>query len=213
MSTSHPQQQVDIFADDLQQRHFAELCNALYERELQTLAQQSINSVSLLQRKLAGLSHHIKNAAEHLLCHQAPIEVDIHNASWQSKQAAKCVVSRHDGQKTALWFERHAFRGLAVPVYVEQMGQQSIELDSIDRVDSNKQLVHVNKHGWFYFSGEPQVVSTNRLQHKTLLLPCKINMIAACCGHTWNHRNRTSPRALSLREMLLSTTINWKTFR
>lgn len=213
MPTSQTQQQVDIFAADLQQRQFAELCNALYERELQSLAKQSFNSMSLLQRRLAGLTHHIKNAAEHLLNHSTPIEVDIHNASWQAKQSSKSPFAKHDQDKTQQWFAQHVRMGLPVPVYSVDMGQEWMELDSIDRIQMDKNLVHLNKNGWFYLGGEPQVVKASKHQHSAMLIPNKTNMIPACCGHTWNHKGKTTPRALSLRELLLSTTINWKTFR
>ena len=213
MSSNPDAHQVDIFANDQQQLQFAELCNALYERELQSLAHQKANNVGLLQRRLSGLTHHIRRAAEHLLNHQAPIEVDVHNGSWQAKQAAKCVAIKHDTEKTQDWYERYAKMGLVVPVYVMEMGVEHLELDSIDRIDSESSRVHTNKHGWFTVEGSPEKAEQSSMHRKLLLLPNKASMSAACCGHSWNHRGRTQPRALSLRELLLSTTINWKTFR
>ena len=206
-------QQTDIFDQDRQQLHFAELCNALYERELLTLSQQRNLQPSLLQRRLAGLSHHIKRAADHLLNNQAPIEIDVHNGSWQAKQAAKCMAAKADADKTATWFSRHAKAGIPVPVYVMHQGMEHIELDSVDRIDSLKKLLHTNKHGWFNFDGSTTYQSSQQLDQKQLLQPAKATMTAACCGHVWNHKGRTQPRALTLRELLLSTTINWKTFR
>jgi len=47
---------------------------------------------------------------------------------------------------------------------------------------------------------------------KTLLKPTKTIMASACSGHAWNFKSRVSPRALSIREMRLSTQINWKNF-
>ena len=92
-------QQIDIFSDDQRQLHYAELCNALYERELASLSQQKISNISLLQRKIAGLRHHVKRAAYSLLQHQTPLDVDVHNASWQAKQAAKCMANNYIPEK------------------------------------------------------------------------------------------------------------------
>ena len=97
-------QQLDIFSDDQHKRHYAELCNALYERELASLSQQKFSNASLLQRKIAGLRHLIKRAAYNLLQHTSPLQVDIHNASWQAKQAAKCMANNFVPEKTQAWF-------------------------------------------------------------------------------------------------------------
>lgn len=213
MSDSKNQHQVDIFASDHRQRYYAELCNALYERELLSLSQSAPNNVSLMQRRLAGLSYHIKNAAEHLLDHDAPIKVDIHNASWQAKQTTKSVVTRHDKEKCFAWYHANLRMGLPAPIYVSDMGLEQVELDSVDRIDTDNQRVHVNKHGWFDLHGHPEGSPLHAHHKRLLLLPNKVNMVAACCGHSWNHKGKTLPRALSLRELLLSTTINWKTFK
>ena len=213
MPNQSNQHQVDIFNPSQQQKSFAELCNALYERELHSLAVAGPKNVSLLQRRLAGLSHHIKNAAENLLNHSAPIDVDVHNGSWQAKQSAKCVANKHDNEKCQLWYTAHSKMGLPVPIYITDMGQQYIELDSIDRIELEDQKLHVNKHGWFALSGESLEISTAKHTAKRLLQPTKNTMVAACCGHSWNHKGKIAPRTLTLRELLLSTTINWKNFR
>lgn len=206
------QHQVDIFAGDQQQRHFAELCNALYERELVNLSQQSTSNISLLQRRLAGLSHHIKRAAEHLLNNQAPIDVDIHNGSWRAKQATRCMVAKAEMDKTQDWYVRYARMGMVVPTYVMEMGIEHIELDSIDRITPEENKLHLNKHGWFFFNGNSLKSIDDTLNKKRLLIPAKPTISAACCGHTWNHKGRYQPRTLSLRELLLSTQVNWKSF-
>jgi hypothetical protein len=206
------QQQVDIFSNDMQQLQYAELCNALYERELMSLAHSSSTNTSLLKRRLSGLSHHIKRAAEHLLQNTAPIQVDTHNASWQSRQAAKCMVHKASDEKTELWYQKHIKVGIAVPVYLNEMGIEYFELDSIDRIDSDKHTFHVNKHGWFHFNGHNTHDDGQSHFKKLVLQPTKGTITAACCGHSWNHKGRSQPRSLSLREILLSTTINWKTF-
>jgi len=208
-------QQVDIFSDDQRQLHYAELCNALYERELASLSQQKISNISLLQRKIAGLRHHVKRAAYSLLQHQSPLQVDIHNASWQAKQAAKCMANNYDAQKTQQWFSSNIQIGCSVAVHVKQLGCDHIELDSIDKIEISSHRVHTNKFGWFKIDGEfaedkPRKSDVHSLR---LLKPTKAIFTAACCGHKWDHKGKGQQRALSLRELLLSLSINWKTFK
>ncbi len=208
-------QQVDIFSDDQRQLHYAELCNALYERELASLSQQKISNISLLQRKIAGLRHHVKRAAYNLLQHQSPLEVDVHNASWQAKQAAKCMANNYATEKTQQWFASNIQIGCSIAVHVKQLGSEHIELDSIDRVDFAGNRVHTNKFGWFNIDGEfaEDKYRQTDVQCLRLLKPTKAILTAACCGHKWDHKGRGQQRALSLRELLLSLSINWKTFR
>jgi hypothetical protein len=208
-------QQVNIFSDDQRQLHYAELCNALYERELASLSQQKINNVSLLQRKIAGLRHHVKRAAYSLLEHQSPLQVDIHNASWQAKQAAKCMANSYIAEKTQHWFSSNIQIGCSIAIHVKQLGCEHIELDSIDRVELENKRLHTNKFGWFTIDGE-FAEANYRLENVLslrLLKPSKAILTAACCGHTWVHKGRGQQKALSLRELLLSLSINWKTFR
>lgn len=195
------------------QPEFAELCNTLYERELLYLAQQGPKQVSLMQRRLAGLTHHVKRAARYLAHNPAPIDVDSHNASWQAKQPSKSPARLHDEAKTYAWYCDYANYGLVVPVRVEQIGGEHIELDSIDRVQSQNHTVHLNKLGWFDFNGQYLDNPKSEYDNLTLCKPSKAIMTSACCGHSWNHKGKTSPRTLSLREMLLSTTLIWPHFR
>jgi len=208
-------QQVDIFSDDQHQLHYAELCNALYERELASLSQQKISNISLLQRKMAGLRHHVKRAAYSLLQHQSPLEVDVHNASWQAKQAAKCMANQFDTEKTQLWFSSNIQIGCTIALHVKQLGFEYIELDSLDRIDLSSQRVHANKFGWFNTHGEfsEAQYKDTEVHNLRLLKPTKAIFTAACCGHKWDHKGKGQQRALSLRELLLSLSINWKTFR
>jgi hypothetical protein len=208
-------QQVDIFSDDRHQLHYAELCNALYERELASLSQQKLNDINLLQRKIAGLRHHIKRAAYSLLQHQSPLQVDVHNASWQAKQAAKCMAKNYVAQKTQQWFSNNIQIGCSVAVHVEQLGCEHIELDSIDRIDLSGNRLHTNKFGWFNIDGEfsEDIYTKIGVLSLRLLKPSKAILTAACCGHKWDHKGKGQQRALSLRELLLSLSINWKTFR
>ncbi|MGS2719869.1 hypothetical protein [Paraglaciecola aestuariivivens] len=208
-------QQTDIFSDDQSQLHFAELCNALYERELASLANQKFNNISLLQRKIGGLRHHIKRAAYSLLQADTPLEVDLHNASWQAKQAAKCMANKSDADKTQAWFAKHTQIGRCIAIHVNTLGAEHIELDSVDRIDLEQNKLHGNKFGWFALDGqflEPQRLKEDILNVQ-LLKPSKAIFTAACCGHTWNHKGKSQPRALSLRELLLSLSIDWKTFK
>lgn len=220
MVTPPAQPQVNIFSDSQQQTHFAEICNALYERELITLAHQPISNISLLQRKLGGLRHHVKRAAYHFIHHTGPLSVDVHNASWQAKQSATCMGRRHDKDKTHQWFAQYARSGLPVVIYVKNINGEHLELDSIDRIDTDTQQLHSNKFGWFAMNGTNDIdrVSSNIRDHAALgkyvlLRPSNAIFSAACCGHTWNHKGRSHPRTLTLRELLLSGSINWKNFR
>ena len=208
-------QQVDIFSDDQSQLHYAELCNALYERELASLSQQKISNINLLQRKIAGLRHHVKRAAYSLLQHQSPLQVDVHNASWQAKQAAKCMANNYVANKTQQWFSNDIQMGCTIAVHVKRLGCEHIELDSIDKIELSSHRVHTNKFGWFNIDGEftegnYRLVDVLSLR---LLKPTKAVLTAACCGHNWDHKGKGQQRALSLRELLLSLSINWKTFR
>jgi hypothetical protein len=220
MVTPPAQPQVNIFTDSHQQTQFAEICNALYERELMTLAQQPFSNISLLQRKLGGLRHHIKRAAYHFIHHNGPLTVDVHNASWQAKQSASCIAKKHDPAKVSTWFSHYARSGLPVAIYSNNMNGEHLELDSIDRIDIDNQLLHSNKFGWFNMDGTRtshetathRPTSSNATQ-QLLLRPSRAVFSAACCGHTWNHKGRGQPRTLTLRELLLSGSINWKDFR
>ncbi|WP_416306077.1 hypothetical protein [Neptunicella sp. SCSIO 80796] len=208
-------QQTDIFAKDAQQLHFAELCNALYERELQQLALSSGQNIDNLKRRLAGLSYHIKKAAYYLLNHTAPLEVDLHNASWQAKQATKSIAKKESAEKSRHWFSQYSHFGMPLAVCINEQGLEQYELDSVDRIDIDKQRLHLNKHGWFHFDGmaDAKAESPNPIQQKQILLPSKASLTAACCGHSWSYRGKAQPRALSLRELLLSSKINWKNFK
>jgi hypothetical protein len=208
-------QQVDIFSDDQSQIHYAELCNALYERELASLSQQKISNINLLQRKIAGLRHHVKRAAYSLLQHQSPLQVDVHNASWQAKQAAKCMANNYVANKTQQWFSNDIQIGCTIAVHVKRLGCEHIELDSIDKIELSSHRVHTNKFGWFNIDGEFTEDNYRLLDvlGLRLLKPTKAILTAACCGHKWDHKGKGQQRALSLRELLLSLSINWKTFR
>jgi hypothetical protein len=202
--------QTDIFHLTAKYPNFAELSNALYERELQNLASSNISDPELLKRKIKGLSYHVKNAAMHLLSGNAPIEVDVHNGSWQAKQAAKCPIATQNIDKTLKWYGDQIRHGSVVAVYVEHLGEEHIELDSIDMLASDR--LHLNKFGWFSRTGEYFEIVPKQTRY-LLLKPSKAILSAACGGHRWTSKGRAIPRALSLRELLLSTDIDWKSFK
>jgi len=212
--TQSEPQQTDIFSDEQRQWHHAELCNALYERELTSLSRQKISNSSLLQRKIAGLKHHVKRAAYHLLQHPSPLKVDVHNASWQAKQAAKCMASNCTSQKTQLWLSNNVRIGCNIAVHVQQLGFEHIELDSIDKIELDTGRLHTNKFGWFNGNGQfsKNISQSTDVYNLRLLKPTKAVLTAACCGHKWDYKGKSQQRALSLRELLLSLSINWKTF-
>lgn len=195
---------------------FAELCNALYERELTSLGLANYRDITLLQRRLRGLPYHIKRAARFISSQSTPLAVDVHNASWISKQSSARPQVNADPEVTRKWFQQHAKFGLAIPVLVKVTENIHIELDSIDILDTNQQTLHTNKFGWFNFSGNP-VENTDMLtqwqaQQVAVLKPTKTIMTAALCGHVWNHKGKTSPRRLGLREVLLASTVQWNSF-
>ncbi len=204
------QQQTDIFDAPKRQGEFSELCNALYERELHTLAQSKTNNINLLQRRIGGLSHHIKRTAERLLALTSPLTLDIHNGSWQAKQTSQCP-GDDTNTELAAWLQQYLRPGLVLPVKVSN-GMTQIELDSVDRIDLENSRVHLNKHGWFNLEGDALDLIPTALRAKHLLKPNKRIFTAACCGHCWTPKGKSLARALSLRELLLSTELNWKHF-
>lgn len=104
------------------------------------------------------------------------------------------------------FYSHHAKRGLIVPVLINDEQCTTVRIDSLDQVSDNK--VHCNELGWFDNSGE-----SLEHTHVHLLKPAKAVMAAACCGHQWQFNKRTTPKRLSLREMLLASNINWRNLK
>lgn len=215
----HASRQSDFFSkveSDLDQQKIAEISTALYERELVLLANQGPNQIQQLRQRIAGLSHYVSRTARFLASNTVPLVLDAHNASWQTKQAAKSPARLCQAAKAADWFEQNAKVGLVVPVRIQEFDNEYIELDSIDRVNTQRAHLHLNKLGWFDFSGVSIDVQDNNARTKyrnlTLIKPNKSIVIAACCGHNWNHKGKGIPKTLSLREMLLVSGLNWNDF-
>ena len=210
------------------QDQFAELCAALYERALHDLSWNGPDNALFLKRRLASLPYYVKRAAHALLKMQqapatsaSPLQLDIQNASWHCRQASKPPLGLFSPEQSVSetvqiklnkWLQAYAALGLVMPLQVEEDKLYSVFLDSIDRIDPHakewsKPAVHMNRFGWFDFAGTPL-----EGQRVRLVKPTRSSISAACCGHQWSAAGRKAPRTLSLREVLLATTLNWPTF-
>lgn len=197
-----------LWQDDIEHNDdYAKLCNALYERELATLAQTANVSVQGLQSRLKSLPYYIKRTADHMTLCDSPLALDVQNGSWTLKQSAKMPDLNKDFAATLRWYSATTLPlGLVIPVQT----LQGYELDSIDRVDTDKLRFRTNAHGWFSFS-EEQVFEPDVNFH--LIKPTKRAFMLACAGHRWVNQQKAQPKRLSLRELLLSCNINWKNFK
>ena len=157
-------QQADIFQPLAQQGDFAELCSALYERELPQLAQVNDMPVAALQRRLASLPHYIRHAAHGCLnaVRHSPLKLDVQNASWQAPQPTKVPSAGISAEGQSQWFAKHAALGLVVPVRYQTPEFTTIMLDSIDRVDPDKSVCILTTVVGLIF---PDRVSTVRIPY------------------------------------------------
>ena len=192
---------------------YAELCNALFEREISLLARSDGINAEGLQGRLKSLPHYIKRTAHLMTQVQSPMLLDPQNASWSAKQSAAMPVKGQAQQAVWQWYTRCNIQpGLIVPIALED----HIVLDCVDRVAPDKQGFRTNRYGWFRaleakldeLSGG-YVQSNNSPAAVHLLKPNKKVMMAACAGHCWQHSGKTRPVIPSLRELLLSCEINW----
>jgi len=193
---------------------YAELCNALYEHELNLLVKAELSTVQALQSRLKSLPHYIKRTAYAMTQTQTPLILDVQNASWTAKQLNKIPLKDQQAALVWQWYEQaKPPLGLVIPIYVEER----IVLDCIDRVDVDKFRFRTNAFGWFE-QDKLEKPLFNQNQHVTgqkiqLLKPTKRVMIAACAGHRWKNNMKVQPVSLSLRELLLSCSINWRNFK
>ena len=197
-------EQVSLWQDKPQSGGFAELCSALYERELKVLSQYSQIQVETLQSRLKSLPYYVKLTAHSMMQAQSPLNIDFQNASWSTKQSSQMPLTGQDSDDVVDWYQgNQLLHGLVVPV----AKGDHIEIDCIDRVDIEKRRFRTNAYGWF--SQENQYGHPN----VKLLKPTKRVMMAACAGHVWQGRKKLDPLLPSLRELLLSCTINWKNLK
>lgn len=202
--------QTHLWQQRTNQQVLSELVNALYERELKRLSQDDNISLATMQKRLASLPYYIKRAAEHIAELYTPLDLDSQNGSWLGNQSAKPFSVKAIPEKTFDYYQQHAKMALIVPIAISHYGIEQIRLDTIDELDHDAKRLHCNQHGWFAFDG--QEINPNPLYQKTLLKLGKPVVAAACCGHQWLNLHKTTPRLLSLREMLLASRINWQQF-
>ncbi len=198
-------EQTSLWQGNYQSADFAELCNALYERELRQLSELPVSSVQAIQGRIKSLPHYIKRTAYSMLQAQTPLALDVQNASWSAKQSLQVPLSGQELDSVSKWYQSISLNhGLVVPIATPS----TILLDSIDRIDNDNQRFRTNAHGWFYL--EKNEKNKTNIQ---LLKPNKKVMTAACCGHSWLNNHRANPSIPSLRELLLSCAINWRNFK
>ena len=201
-------EQTSLWQVEPQSVDFAELCLALYEREIGLLSENSSASVKLIQGRLKSLPYYVKRTAHLMTQAKTPLQLDTQNASWSAKQAGHMPLSGQDIESVNEWYlSTPLSHGLVVPLYC----QSYIALDSIDRVDLDKQRFRTNAHGWFYLSSSQ--VENNHVDKIKLLKPNKRVMTAACTGHCWLNAHKANPIIPSMRELLLSCAINWRNFK
>ncbi|WP_199609553.1 hypothetical protein [Flocculibacter collagenilyticus] len=211
-------QQQHLWHDKYEQLRYAQLCNALYQRELFSLINDpNLNHLSL-KKRCASLPHYVKRAAETLLNIETPLQLDSENASWFAKQSKHCPSTKQTSDVVSQFYQHHAVLAMIVPLSVVDHGTETIALDSVDQIAKDGTRIHLNQYGWFKTDNclaKPLIDETSDAQINStqvrLLKPVKAILTAACCGHRWNNQLKTSPRALTLRELLLTTRINWKT--
>jgi len=198
-------EQVSLWQDETQSADFAELCSALYEREIAQLAIMNVNSAQAVQGRLKSLPYYVKRTAHSMILSQTPLDLDVQNATWSAKQASHMPLSGQELAQVNAWYlSLNLSHGLVIPVAEDT----HIVLDSIDKIDNEKQRFRTNLHGWFSLS-DPQPTSSKA----RLLKPTKRVMTAACSGHCWVNDHKTNPIIPSLRELLLSCAINWRNFK
>lgn len=189
---------------------YAELCNALYEREVSALANGEYTSTTQLQARLKSLTYYVSRTAYRILQTDSPIEFDVQNATWSHKQSLKPPTQEQLPDTIRTWYQNNKVSlGLVIPVLADEDGYARIYLDSVDRVDHDNGRIRSNLFGWYNYSEGLSESSKQAL----FLKPNKKVMIAACCGHQWQSQMKANPLPLNLRELLLTCSINWKNLR
>jgi len=209
--------QNSLWQTNQQNNDFAEICNALYERELRVLANIESATIKSVQGRLKSLSYYINRTANLMTQVNtqgtSPLTLDVQNASWSAKQASKIPMSGQAVQEICAWYlelitkNNKQLLGLVVPILCGEL----IVLDCIDRIDSENKRLRTNASGWFAFGDSAKSLDNSASKPK-LLRPNKKVMLAACAGHCWKNSNKVSPVIPSLRELLLSCAVNWRDF-
>ncbi|MEW6982287.1 hypothetical protein AAD001_06510 [Colwelliaceae bacterium 6471] len=202
--------QASLWQNEQQSYEFAELCNALYERELHLLVESTFSSVHSIQGKLRSLPYYVKRTAHLMTQAQTPLQLDVQNATWSTKQSSKMPLTGQTPEQVWQWYNSFDVAlGLVIPVILND----HIVLDSIDRYDQENKRFRANIFGWF---DSDSIINQNQQdaqQGIQLLKPTKKVMMAACAGHCWKNDDRCRPIIPTLRELLLSCSINWRNFK
>jgi hypothetical protein len=205
-----------LWQTNKQNNDFAELCNALYEREISLLANAEVISLQKIQGRLKSLPYYINRTANRMVSINdlglSPLTLDLQNATWSAKQASKLSMLLQNEKDVFSWYmtlisqTNKALLGLVVPI----LKADHIVLDNIDRIDLETKRIHTNQFGWF------SLIDSNVDNTLQLLKPTKKVMLTACAGHQWQDQlNSTKLRPIipSLRELLISCAIDWKNFK
>ena len=85
--------QVSLWQEEQQSNQFAELCSALYERELQRLALIETNNASAIQSKLKSLPYYVQKAAHEMIseARQAPLDLDTQTRLGLQNKPKRCL--------------------------------------------------------------------------------------------------------------------------
>ncbi len=199
--------QSSLWHNESKSTDYAELCNALYERELGVLSSQPFTQVEVLQGRLKSLPYYVQRTAHQMILAETPLSLDAQNGMWQTKQSKSIPLT---GQAEQMVWEWYCKAGVNVGLVVPVLKRDHISLDCIDRIDEAKGRIRTNYNGWFSVE---QVVKTVGEQPVQLLKPTKKVMMAACAGHAWKNNALASPKIPSMRELLLSCSINWRNFK
>lgn len=195
--------QASLWQQSQHSSQFAELCNALYERELLLLANTKLDNAEALKSRMQSLPYYVQKAAHAMVSKESPLTLDTQNATWSTKQSRAMPLAGQSLEDVAHWYNANTLQmGLVVPV---KSGER-IMLDCIDRIDSETKRFRTNCHGWF-------VVDELIAENTGLLKPTKKVMMASCAGHAWNEKGPCQPVMPSLRELLLSCSINWQNLK
>ncbi|CCQ09562.1 hypothetical protein PALB_4030 [Pseudoalteromonas luteoviolacea B = ATCC 29581] len=189
--------QTTIWQNEAERLAFAELANVFYAREIKHLS--DLTDLARMQRLLKSLPVYVERAARHIIQGDIPIPLDTQNACWLSPVRKQPLI---ESQKNTEFFARYGTLGLVVPILYKDAVYCQLFMDSLDQVRENS--VHCNQYGWFNFDGQHC-----ENEHLSLLKPTKAIMTAACCGHQWKLGKPFAPRLLTLRDMLLASSINW----